>query len=68
MPLAVCVIAFGAICAACGSDTKQTNLVHSEHISKDFHEIWLDGPDGPAPKVNASDFDAEGHKLCDMNK
>lgn len=34
MPLTVCVIAFGAICAACGSDTNQTNLVHSEHISK----------------------------------
>jgi hypothetical protein len=121
MPLTVCVIAFGAICAACGSDTNQTNLVHSEHISKatlkgtwpvtadggtlacdatkggsitfspdgspdtyaengtamgwapkegwkDFHEIWLDDPDGPGPKVNASDFDAEGHKLCDMNK
>jgi hypothetical protein len=120
MPLTVCVIAFGAICAACGCDTSQTNLVHSAHQQggiqghmaghrrrrhpglrrhqgrldhflpgrqprhlrgerdrdgldserglKDFHEIWLDDPDGPGPKVNASDFDAERHKLCDMNK
>jgi hypothetical protein len=36
--------------------------------SKDFREIWLTDPDGPGPNVNAGDFDAEGHKLCDMNK
>jgi hypothetical protein len=35
---------------------------------KDFHEIWLVDPTGPGPNVNASDFDAEGQKLCSENK
>lgn len=30
----------------------------------DFREIWLDDPDGLGPKVNATAFDNEGHKLC----
>jgi hypothetical protein len=35
---------------------------------KNFRDIWLDDPTGFMPKVNASDLDAVGHKLCDMNK
>jgi hypothetical protein len=31
---------------------------------KDFHDIWLTS-DGPGPRVNASDLDAIGQKLCD---
>jgi hypothetical protein len=34
---------------------------------KNFRDIWLDDPTGFEPKVNSSDFDAEGQKLCDMN-
>ncbi|OBG25295.1 hypothetical protein [Mycobacterium sp. 852002-51057_SCH5723018] len=34
---------------------------------KNFRNIWLDDPDGLGPKVNSRDFDAEGHRLCDMN-
>ena len=35
---------------------------------KNFREIWLDDPTGIGPKVNAGEFDMEGHKLCDMNQ
>jgi hypothetical protein len=121
MPLIACVIAFGAICAACGGGNTAANHVNSEHISKatlkgtwpvtadggtlacdavkggsitfspdgspdtyaengtamgwapkegwkDFHDIWLVDPTGAGPFVNSSDFDAEGQKLCAMNK
>jgi Protein of unknown function (DUF2511) len=34
---------------------------------KEFHDIWLADPTGAGPRVDASDFDAEGHRLCGDN-
>jgi len=48
MPLAVCVIAFGAICAACGSDTKQTGVGFIDDSMTGFAEALGAAFDGAA--------------------
>jgi hypothetical protein len=51
-----------------GEDVPSSETSVAERGLEELPEIWLDDPDGLGPKVNASDLDAEGHKLCDMNK